>query len=78
MLYLLSVHSPHQNQSLLHHGSKDSMITAPSATNVTVELDVSTGGENFEIKKGLITMVHASSFCAKANENFSAHLHQSL
>lgn len=74
MLYLLSVHSPHQNQSLLHHGSKDSMITAPSATNVTVELDVSTGGENFEIKMGIITMVQASPFYDKASEDANAHL----
>jgi len=53
-------------------------FSAPSAANVSIGPDVSTGGENFEIKKGLIMMVHASSFCAKANENFSAHLHQSL
>jgi len=50
------------------------MITAPSATNVTVELDVSTGGENFEIKMGIITMVQASPFYDKANEDANAHI----
>ena len=35
---------------------------------------VNTRGENFEIKTGLITMVQASPFCGKANEDASAHL----
>ena len=52
--------------------------SAPSTSNVPVGSDVSTGGENFEIKTGLITMVYASPFCGKANEDASAHLQQFL
>jgi hypothetical protein len=52
--------------------------SAPSAINVPAELEVSTKGENFEIKTGLITMVQASPFCGKANEDASAHLQQFL
>jgi len=46
----------------------------PSATQVPTRPEVDTGGENFEIKTGLITMVQASLFCGKANEDASAHL----
>ena len=53
-------------------------FSAPSANNVPVVLDVSTGGENFKIKTGLITMVQASPFSGKANEDASAHLQQFL
>ena len=52
--------------------------SAPSAANVPVGLVVSIGGENFEIKAGLIMMVQAGSFCGKANEDVSAHLRQFL
>ena len=48
--------------------------SALSASQVPTGLEVNTGGENFEIKMGLITMVQASPFCGKANENASAHL----
>ena len=48
--------------------------SAPSASQVLTGPEVNTGRENFEIKTGLITMVHASPFCGKANEDFSAHL----
>ena len=41
-------------------------FSAPSASNGLVGPDVSNGGENFEIKTGLITMVQASPFCGKA------------
>ena len=49
-------------------------FSAPSTNNVPVGPDVSTGGENFEIKTGLIAMVQASPFCGKANKDASAHL----
>ena len=52
--------------------------SAPSATQVPTGPEVNTGGENFEIKTGLITMVQASPFCGKANEDASAHLQQLL
>jgi uncharacterized protein YggU (UPF0235/DUF167 family) len=50
----------------------------PSATQVPTGLEVNMGGENFEIKTGLITMVQASPFCGKANEDAIAHLQQFL
>jgi hypothetical protein len=48
--------------------------SAPSTNKVPTGSEVNTGGENFEIKTGLITMVQASPFCGKANEDASAHL----
>ena len=36
--------------------------SAPSANRVPIGPEVNTGGENFEIKTGLITMVQASPF----------------
>ena len=39
---------------------------------------INTGNGNFEIKTGLITMVHASPFCGKPNEDASTHLQQFL
>ena len=53
-------------------------FSAPSTSNVPVGPDVSTGRVNFEIKTGLVTMVQASPFCGKANEDASAHLQQFL
>src|SRR6185312_12203823 len=47
--------------------------SAPSASQVPTRPEVNTEGENFEIKMGLITMVQASPFCGKANEDDSAH-----
>ena len=52
--------------------------SAPSASQVPTGPEVNTGGENFEIKMGLITMVQASPFCGRANEDASAHLQQFL
>ena len=52
--------------------------SAPSASQVPTGPEVNTGGENFEIKTGLITMVQASPFCGKANEHASVHLQQFL
>ena len=52
--------------------------SAPSAIQVPTGPKVNTGGENFEIKTGLITKVQASPFCGKANEDASAHLQQFL
>ena len=51
---------------------------APSANQVPTEPEVNTGGENFEIKTGLIMIVQASPFCGKASEDASAHLQQFL
>ena len=48
--------------------------SAPSANQVPTGPEVNTGGENFKIKTGLITMLHASPFCGRANEDASAHL----
>ena len=48
--------------------------SAPSANQVPTGPEVNTGGENLEIKTGLIMMVQASPFCGKANEDASAHL----
>lgn len=52
--------------------------STPSATQVPTRPEVNTGGENFKIKTGLITMVQASPFCGKANEDASAHLQMFL
>ena len=52
--------------------------SAPSASQVPTGPEVNTGGENFEIKTGLITMVQASPFCGTVNEDASAHLQQFL
>src|SRR6185436_4924063 len=52
--------------------------SAPFANQVPTGPEVNTGGENFEIKTGFITMVQASPFCGKANEDASAHLQQFL
>ena len=52
--------------------------SAPSANQIPTGPEVNTRGENFEIKTGLITMVQASPFCGKANEDASAHLQQFL
>ena len=52
--------------------------STPSANQVPTGPEVNTGGENLEIKTGLIMMVQASPFCGKANEDASAHLQQFL
>ena len=43
--------------------------SALSASQVPIGPEVNTRGENFEIKMGLITMVQASPFYGKANED---------
>ena len=48
--------------------------SGPSAYQVPIGPEDNTGGENFEIKTGLITMVQASPFYGKANDDASAHL----
>ena len=52
--------------------------STPSANQVPTGPEVNTEGDNFEIKTGLITMVQASPFYGKANEDASAHLQQFL
>ena len=70
------ISAPSASNSMAQKTLRD--FSAPSANNVPIGPDVSTGGENFEIKTGLITMVRASPFCGKANEDASAHLQQFL
>ena len=70
------ISAPAASNSMAQKTLRD--FSAPSANNVPVVLDVSTGGENFKIKTGLITMVQASPFSGKANEDASAHLQQFL
>ena len=53
-------------------------FSAPSASNVPVGPDVSTGGENFKIKMDLIMMVQASPFYGKGCEDACIHLQQFL
>jgi hypothetical protein len=53
-------------------------LSTPFANNVQVGPSVNTGVENFKIKTGLITMVQASPFYGKANDDASAHLQQFL
>ena len=43
--------------------------SAPSPSQVPTRPEVNTGGENFEIKTGLITMVQASLLEAKIGNN---------
>ena len=83
MSYLLRSHSRQPNQSPQHSFSSYGQKTlcdysAPSANQVPTEPEVRTGGENFEIKTGLIMMVQASPFCGKANEDATTHLQQFL
>src|SRR6185369_5713115 len=48
--------------------------STPSANQVPTGPEVNTGGENFKIKMGFITMVQACPFCGKANKDAGAHL----
>ena len=52
--------------------------SASSANQVPTGPEVNTGGENFEIKTGLIMMEQASPFCGRAYEDASANLQQFL
>ncbi|CAN6275321.1 unnamed protein product [Urochloa humidicola] len=52
--------------------------SAPSTAQVSRGPAVDVVNGNFELKTGLITMVQASPFCGKANEDASAHLQQFL
>ena len=60
------------SQAMAHKALHD--YSALSSNQVPTRPEVNTGGENFEIKTGLIMMVQASPFCGKANEDASAHL----
>ena len=53
-------------------------FSAPSAANILTGPAINAGENSFEIRTGLITMVKASPFCGKANEDVSAHLQQFL
>ena len=52
--------------------------STPSADQVPTGPEINTGNGNFEIKTGLITMVQASPFYGKPNEDASTHLQQFL
>jgi hypothetical protein len=52
--------------------------SAPSTDQVPRCPKINIGNGNFKIKTGLITMVEASPFCGKPNEDASAHLQQFL
>jgi hypothetical protein len=54
------------------------VYSAPSADQVPTSPEINIGNGNFEIKSGLITMVQASPFYGKPNEDASAHLQQFL
>src|SRR6185312_5576701 len=70
------IQAPSASQAMAQKTLRD--YSAPSASQVPTRPEVNTGGENFEIKTGLITMVQASPFCGKTNEDASAHLQQFL
>ena len=70
------IQAPSASQTMAQKTLRD--YSAPSANQVPTGPEVSTGGENFEIKMGLITMVQASPLCRKDNEDASAHLQQFL
>jgi hypothetical protein len=52
--------------------------SAPSVDQVPTGPEINSGNDNFEIKTGLITMVQASPFYGKPNEDASAYLQQLL
>ena len=70
------ISAPSVSNSMAQKALRD--FSAPSASNVPVGPIVSSGGENFEIKMGLVMMVQDSPFCGKTNEDASAHLQQFL
>ena len=70
------IQAPSASQAMVQKTLRD--YSAPSANQVPTGPEVNTGGENFEIKTGLITMVQTSPFYGKANEDASTHLQQFL
>ena len=77
----LSAAEPVTPASSASHAMAQKMLrdySTPPATQVPTRPEVNTGGENFKIKTGLITMVQASPFCGKANVDANAHLQQFL
>ena len=65
------IQAPSASQAMAQKTLRD--YSAPSANQVPTGPEVNTGGENFQIKTGLIAMVLASPFCGKAKDA-SAHL----
>ena len=65
---------PFASNAMAHKMLRD--YSAPSADQVLQGPEVAMGTENFEINTGLITMVQASPFCGKPNEDANAHLQQ--
>ena len=53
-------------------------FSASSAANVATGPNVINADTHFELKPALITMVLASPFCGKANEDANAHLQHFL
>ncbi|KAK3145168.1 hypothetical protein QOZ80_4AG0324390 [Eleusine coracana subsp. coracana] len=68
--------APPRSKPMAEKALKD--YSAPSANNVLTGSEIDIGDGNFEIKTSLITMVQASPFCGKANEDANAHLQQFL
>ena len=53
-------------------------FSVPSTANVVTGPNVDVGDVNFELKSSLISMVQASPFCGKPNEDTNAHLQNFL
>jgi hypothetical protein len=53
-------------------------FSAPTTTNIRTGLAVIVGENGFELKPVPITMVQATQFCGKADEDASAHLQHFL
>ena len=70
---------PSASTSMANHAEKTLReYSAPSADQVPTGPVIKNRNGNFEIKTGLITMVQASTFYGKPNEDASAHLQQFL
>ena len=70
------IQAPSASQAMDQKTLRD--YSALFANQVPTGPEVNAGGENFEIKTGLITMVQAGRFCGEANEDASGHLQQFL
>ena len=53
-------------------------FSVPSTGNVATGPNINVGDMNFELKSSLISMVQASPFCGKPNEDANAHLQNFL
>jgi hypothetical protein len=53
-------------------------FSSPSSGHIPTGLNTYQGNEGFELKNGLVNMVHVSPFCSKALEDANAHLQNFL